>query len=197
MGDLLKGFSEGLLGNSGATALERLGRFASEVVLALLIAVVTLLVGARVRDAIHRSLKRSKADPGLAILLGRVGYIIILLIGLVLVLQVFNVNVTTLAAALGVVGLAVSLAAQDVLRNAFAGIYLLIERPFRPGETIKVRDFVGVVETIDLRTTTLRANGEVIYVPNAILFAEVLVNRGAGTPTAGAPSEGTERSMRS
>jgi small conductance mechanosensitive channel len=197
MGDLLKGFSEGLLGNSGATALERLGRLASEVVLALLIAVVTLLVGARVRDAIHRSLKRSKTDPGLAILLGRIGYIAILLIGLVLVLQVFNVNVTTLAAALGVVGLAVSLAAQDVLRNAFAGIYLLIERPFRPGETIKVRDFVGVVETIDLRTTTLRANGEVIYVPNAILFAEVLVNRGAGAPTAGAPSEGAERPLRS
>ena len=67
---------------------------------------------------------------------------------------------------------------QDVLKNVFAGIYLLIERPFRPGDTIKVRDFVGRVETVDLRTTTLRSDGEIVYVPNAILFSEVLVNRG-------------------
>ena len=67
---------------------------------------------------------------------------------------------------------------QDVLKNVFAGVYLLIERPFRPGETIKVRDFVGVVETVDLRTTSLRADGEIVFIPNAILLAEVLVNRG-------------------
>jgi small conductance mechanosensitive channel len=67
---------------------------------------------------------------------------------------------------------------QDVLKNVFAGVYLLIERPFRPGDTIKVRDFIGRVETVDLRTTTLRNDSELVYVPNAILFSEVLINRG-------------------
>src|SRR4029079_957634 len=80
--------------------------------------------------------------------------------------------------ALGVFGLAVSLAIQDVLKNAIAGVYLLIERPVRPGETIRVRDYVGTVVTVDLRTTTLRSEGEIVYVPNAILYAEILVNRG-------------------
>jgi len=107
-----------------------------------------------------------------------VAYFGILFVGFISVLGVFGVDATALFATLGVVGLAVSLALQDVLKNVFAGIYLLIERPFRLGETIQVRTFTGVVESVDLRTTTLRGNGDVIYVPNAIMLGEVLVNQG-------------------
>src|ERR687885_86199 len=63
---------------------------------------------------------------------------------------------TTVIALTSVLGLAASLALQDVLKNFVAGVYLLVERPFRIGEWIKVRDYVGAVETIDVRTTVLR-----------------------------------------
>lgn len=178
MSELLNGFLDGLLGTDHVSALHRLGSFSYTMIMALIVVVVTLLFAARCRDGTQRFFKGRRGDYSLAILLGRVAYFLVLFIGLLVLLRVFGVSVTAVVTTLGVVGLAVSLAMQDVLKNVFAGIYLLIERPFRPGETVKVRDFVGVVETIDLRTTTLRADGEVIYVPNAILFAEVLVNRG-------------------
>ena len=179
MNDVLQGFVDGLIGSSDHfTMLERIGIFTSSLTVSLLITIVTLIIATRARDAIQRVGKRRRTELDLVNLLGRVGYFGILFLGLILVLQVFGVDPTALFATLGVVGLAVSLAMQDVLKNIFAGIYLLIERPFRSGETIQVRTFTGVVETIDLRTTTLRAENEKVYVPNAILFAEVLVNRG-------------------
>jgi small conductance mechanosensitive channel len=178
MSDVLKGFIEGLLGSSQLSALERLGSLAAKLTLAVLIAALALFVAGRTRNGIQHVFRRNKGDLGLAILLGRIAYFTILTIGILLILPLFGLSATALLAALGVLGLAVSLAMQDVLKNVFAGVYLLIERPFRPGETIKVRDFVGTVETVELRTTTLRADGEVVYIPNAILFGEVLVNRG-------------------
>src|SRR5205823_10574997 len=126
------------------------------------IAIVAFVVAARVRSAINFLFRRHNRDLGLAILLGRLGFFGVLFVGLLLVLPVFGLDATVLVATFGVAGLAVSLAMQDVLKNAIAGIYLLLERPFRPGDVIKVRDYVGVVETVNLRTTTLRAEGELV-----------------------------------
>jgi small-conductance mechanosensitive channel len=93
----------------------------------------------------------------------------------------------------GVLGLAASLALQDVLKNFVAGVYLLVERPFRIGESIKVKDFTGAVETIDVRTTVLRtAEGDAVMVPNAILFAEIILNRGIPPPAAASADQADE-----
>lgn len=178
LSDLLSEFLQGLLGTDQINAVHELGVFSSRAIVALLIAAVALIVAGKVRDAIRRFFKRANGDFSISLLLGRVGYFLVVIVGVILILQDFGVNPAALVATLGVVGLAAGLAMQDVLKNVFAGIYLLIERPIRPGERIQVRTFEGVVVTIDLRTTTLRADGELIYVPNAILFAEVLVNRG-------------------
>ena len=79
---------------------------------------------------------------------------------------------------IGAVGLAFSLAMQDILKNFFSGVYLLLERPFRVGDTIKVKDQEGVVENIGVRTTTLRTVHNVrVMVPNAMIFAEIVANQ--------------------
>ena len=179
MNDLLRGFVDGLLGGQNQMSLlQRLGGLFGRLTIALVMIALSLYLAARASATIARFFKRQHRDLGLGILLGRVAYFGILFVGFISVLGVFGVDATALFATLGVVGLAVSLALQDVLKNVFAGIYLLIERPFRPGETIQVRTFTGVVESVDLRTTTLRGNGDVIYVPNAIMLGEVLVNQG-------------------
>jgi len=82
-------------------------------------------------------------------------------------------------ATLGIVGIAVSLAMQDILKSFFAGLYLLFERPFRIGDEIQLKDFVGRVENINYRTTViLTADGVRVLIPNATLMAEVVLNRG-------------------
>jgi len=146
---------------------------------ALVVAALTLFVGRRARDLVRRSLKRTRADPGVVLLLGQLAYFAVLGLGAIWVLAILNVSSTGIVATLGVASLAVSLSLQDVLKNLVAGLYLLVEKPFRPGERLIVRTFDGVVESVDARTTTLRTStGERVLIPNAILFAEVLVNRG-------------------
>jgi small-conductance mechanosensitive channel len=178
MNDLLQGFVEGWLGTSHPNLFQWAGVMASRLTLALVIAGLCIFIAARVRSAVRYHFHRTKGDAGLELLLGRGAFLLILLLGMLIVLPIIGLNATALFATVGVFGLAISLAVQDVLKNAVAGVYLLVERPFRPGETIKVREFIGTVETVDLRTTTLRSEGELVYIPNAILFSEILVNRG-------------------
>jgi small-conductance mechanosensitive channel len=182
MSELFTGLLNRFVGADHQSALQQLGQLGGSVFLALIVAAISLYAAGRAGGAIHRYFQ-TRGDLGLAILLGRIAYFLILFIGLLMVLRAFGVDATTLFAALGIVGLAVSLALQDVLKNVFAGIYLLVERPFLPGEIIKVRDFVGTVESIGLRTTMLRHEGELVFVPNAILFSEILINRGSPTIT--------------
>lgn len=181
MSELVQGVVNRLLGADHQSTLQQLGSLGGTVILALIVVLATLYLANRIRGTLSRFF-RGRGDVGLAILLGRTSYFLIVFVGGLIVLRVFGLDATILFASLGVVGLAVSLALQDVLKNVFAGIYLLIERPFQPGETIKVRDFLGTVETIELRTTILRAEDSIIHVPNAILFSEILVNRGRGRP---------------
>jgi small conductance mechanosensitive channel len=79
-----------------------------------------------------------------------------------------------------VIGLSISLALQDVLRNLFAGFYMLIERPFMLGDVIEVSGTKGAVESIELRLTVLTTlDGLRVTVPNATVFTAVVTNRSA------------------
>src|SRR6185295_11801654 len=110
-------------------------------------------------------------------------FVTVLTIGVLTALGAMGIPWTTVIALASVLGLAASLAMQDVLKNFVAGVYLLVERPFRIGEWIKVREFLGSVETIDIRTTVLcTEDGTAVMVPNAILFAEIISNRGLTAP---------------
>jgi small conductance mechanosensitive channel len=154
--------------------------FLGNLLVALVVLLAALLLARLARSATLHALERTRADRWTAHLVGRLAFLGVFLIGFLMALGAFGIAWTTVVALAGVFGLAASLALQDVLKNFVAGIYLLVERPFRVGEEIKVKDFVGRVETIDVRTTALRtADGELAMVPNAILFAEIIVNRGA------------------
>lgn len=167
------------------------------VLIALVIFLCALILGRIARSASTRALQRTRADRSTVLLIGRIVFVAISVVGALTALGLLGVPWTTVVALTSVLGLAVSLAMQDVLKNFVAGIYLLVERPFRVGETVKIRDFVGIVESIDIRTTVLLAeNGDRILVPNAILFAEIILNRNVaiipapadGDPAASDPS---------
>src|SRR5207244_8363587 len=101
----------------------------------------------------------------------------VVVVGTLVVLGILGANPTGVVTVVGAVGLAFSLAIQDILKNFFSGVYLLLERPFRVGDTIRVKDQEGVVENIGVRTTELRTSENVqVLVPNAVVFAEVVTN---------------------
>jgi small conductance mechanosensitive channel len=168
--------------------------FLISVLIALAIVLLAIALGRLARTATLRALERTRADPSTRLLIGRTVFVTVMVVGSLAALGALGVPWPTVVALAGVLGLAASLALQDVLKNFVAGVYLLVERPFRIGESIKVKEFSGAVETIDVRTTVLRTpEGDAVMVPNAILFAEIILNRGIPRPPAPPEPEEPER----
>jgi small-conductance mechanosensitive channel len=146
---------------------------------------------------IGSAMRRARVDTGTQILLKRGLTVAFVIAAGTTVLGILGVSPAALVTLLGAVGLAFSLAMQDILKNFFSGVYLLLERPFRVGDTIRVKEQEGVVENIGVRTTMLRTPENVlVLVPNMIVFAEIVANRSHATPgvpaAAGADGRGTD-----
>lgn len=93
--------------------------------------------------------------------------IIILLLAILTILPEFGVNIATLLAGLGVGGLAIAFAAQNLVRDFITGFFILLEDQYRVGDVITVAGISGSVEEIGLRRTVLRdLDGIVHSVPN-------------------------------
>ncbi|GAB5389444.1 MAG: mechanosensitive ion channel family protein [Alphaproteobacteria bacterium] len=100
------------------------------------------------------------------------------LIGAAAILEVWGIRVAPLIAGLGLFGVAVALGAQDLFKNLIAGILILAERRFTPGDWVKVDGVVeGTVETIGFRSTRIRRFDKApVYVPNAKLSDSAVTN---------------------
>ena len=120
----------------------------------------------------------SKVNDALITLLNRLTNSLIVFIALIMVLGTFGVNVSSLLVFLGGSSVAVALAAQDTLSNMIAGFTIMIDRPFRVGDRIKLPSGeVGDVYEIGLRSTKiLDSDNNMIINPNAELVKTKLVN---------------------
>ena len=126
---------------------------------------------------VQKTLVRAKVDETLAQFGGsavRVGLIILIIISCV---GVFGVDTTSFAAVIGAAGLAIGLAFQGTLSNVAAGVMLLLFRPFKVGDAIKVAGEFGVVSKIALFTTEIdtRDNRHIIL-PNGAVFGATIEN---------------------
>lgn len=110
--------------------------------------------------------------------------VILFLAGVYTILVAWNINVTGLVASAGIVGLALSFAAQDTLSNLFAGIAILADRPY------KISDYIildtgerGQVTHIGLRSTRLLTRDDVeVSIPNGVMGRAKIVNEAGGPP---------------
>ena len=80
---------------------------------------------------------------------------IIYFIALMVILQFFGINLAGTLLSLGIVGIAVSFAAKDIISNLFSGIILIIGKSIQVGDTIEINNKKGIVERISLRSTTI------------------------------------------
>ncbi len=129
------------------------------------------------------TLRHYALDHTLEQLLRNVLLVLILSFGFVTVMSQFGVDVLSVIAALGVVGIAVGFAAQDTLSNFISGVTLLIERPFRINDWVEINGQIGKVEAISLRTTRLITRDNVLSaIPNASVASAEIINFSAGGP---------------
>jgi small conductance mechanosensitive channel len=154
---------------------------------AIVIIFIAWIAGRALHLAIHRYLDRAEAsgaDPTSVRFLGQLGkgavYIVAFLCYARLIppLQALG---TTWLASVGVVSVVIGLATQSTLSNLVAGIALILYRPFRIGDRIQVTTpagaEIGVVESIDLGYTSLRApDGRRVVLPNSIISSQTNIN---------------------
>jgi small-conductance mechanosensitive channel len=147
---------------------------------------VVVLVAIWLAGWIDRRIRRALMRSGLissevAVLISRAAGIGIYALSATLVLAILGVNWAALAAVLGAATIGLSLALQDVGRSFVNGVYLLVERPFRIGDRIRIGLTEGEVEDIGVRVTTLRTDtGERIIVPNTVVFSSTIENASLG-----------------
>lgn len=156
-----------------------------EIAWALGILVATYAVSRVLSGRLRGALGRAGLQPNVALLLARVLWFGLWIVGILFALDRFTTGLAPLAAFIGVFGLAASLSLQTVLQNLVAGVYLLIERPFKLQDYIAVvgpggANHEGRVEDIQMRTTHLRnRDNELILIPNFSIFSGVVTNRTA------------------
>jgi small-conductance mechanosensitive channel len=104
--------------------------------------------------------------------------VLVFILGFIMLLQTLGVSVLPLITALGIGGLAMSLALQDTLANLLAGIQMLLAGQIRVGDTIQLESGqTGKVEDIGWRTTTLRQlSDNLVILPNSKLASNVIQN---------------------
>ena len=129
-------------------------------------------------------------NPSMSPALGVARVSVRLLVGalaIIMALESLSVPVAPLVTTLGVGSLAVALALQETLANFFAGLYLLADRPVRPGDYIKLHDGEeGYVESIGWRSSRLRTQkNNTVIVPNQKLSQAILTNFNLPTAAVG------------
>lgn len=98
-------------------------------------------------------------------------------IAVVMVISELGYNINGLLTGLGVGGLAVSLAAQDSLKNLISGFFIMFDKPFDVGDLIETAEFKGIVEDITMRSTRIRTlEDSIVIVPNSKLSEANITN---------------------
>jgi MscS family membrane protein len=127
-------------------------------------------------------LAKDEREEGLSpiiVLMVRLTRLMIVIVGAGILLSHFGINVAALVAALGLGGLAISLAAQDTIADMIAGFIVLVDRPFRIHDRIEIQDVGtwGDVVEIGLRTTRIRTrDNRMVIVPNGIIGSNQVIN---------------------
>jgi len=149
-----------------------------KVAMAILILVAFYALARLVRLVADKELRRVKADPQVALLVNRIVFLAALVIGIIAAFSELFGSPALVFGGFGFLALALSLAFQDILKNFIAGLFMLLERPFRLGDEITVDNHTGIVENIEMRATTLRTNeGEQVLIPNALVYTGTIINR--------------------
>lgn len=121
--------------------------------------------------------KQEAAGATTLSVLGFVARIVLWSVVVLMILDNLGVNITTLVASLGIGGIAVALAVQNILGDIFASLSIAMDRPFAIGDFIIVDDVLGTVEYIGLKTTRIRSlSGEQIVFSNADLLKSRIRN---------------------
>lgn len=147
--------------------------------LSILVFVLFFFVSKLLRKGLYRLLLKISRKPSISGLFSSIFYFIILFFGLTISLQLLHLDktVSSLLAGAGIIGLALGFAFQDLTANFISGVFIIFKKPFDVGNIIDTNGFTGIVEEIEIRSTTIRTfQGLFIMLPNKDIFQKPITN---------------------
>ncbi len=164
------------LGESSYSALELLLLIAFTIGLWFAVRGLTLLFKSSV-------LSRTGADRGLQEVVAILTQYILTFLGLIVLWQIWGLNVGALAILASVLGVGIGFGLQNIANNFISGLIITLERPIQVGDFIKLGDLVGIVQRIGARSTEIRTLDQVsIIVPNSRFLESEVINWNHGDP---------------
>ena len=152
--------------------------FGTNLVAALAIFFVGRWIASRLVILMKAALTRAKVDRTLVSFLGNVANVGLLILIIIAALGKLGIPTTSVTALIGGAGLAVALSLKDQLSNFAAGALIILFRPFKVGDFIKVNGFEGTVSEIKMVQTTLSTpDNEEVILPNSVVMSNSIVNR--------------------
>lgn len=148
-----------------------------EILIAIVIFIVGLIILKILLTLFDRAFENSKIDQTVKGFIRSIVKFGLLIVIIAVTLDGVGVDPASIIAVLGVAGLALSLALQDLLANLFSGLTLLTTKPFIANDYVEVDDKSGIVESIDLFYTKLKTfDNKIIFVPNGKVTSGNIVN---------------------
>ena len=165
--------------------LNILGKGIKIIIIFLIIKVLIKIIYIIIDKAVYRrkksifSVDEKKINTLTGVLKNIIKYIFYF-IGLIMVLDIFDINTSSILATAGIGGLAVGFGAQSLVKDIITGFFILFEDQFSVGDYIKIGEFEGIVEELGVRVTKLRDfSGELHIIPNSNIGAVTNKTRGA------------------
>ncbi|QMU30943.1 mechanosensitive ion channel family protein [Adhaeribacter radiodurans] len=146
--------------------------------IALVLLVVTFYVARQMRRFSDKLLPRVSHSAALNNLFATMVQTSTLLLGVFFVLTILKLDktVTTMLAGVGIIGLALGFAFQDIAANFISGVIIAVRKPFGVGDVIETNEYFGTIERINMRTIDLRrVTGELVKVPNRKVFENAMI----------------------
>lgn len=151
-----------------------------KVIAAIAIFIIGRWVAKAIRSGVRRMMEKGNIDPIVVGFVASITYIALLAFVIIAALGQLGIQTTSFIAILGAAGLAVGLALQGSLANFAAGFLMIIFRPFKVGDFIEGAGVAGIVDAIQIFTTTLKTgDNKIIIIPNAKLSGDNITNYSA------------------
>lgn len=152
---------------------------APNILVAIVAFIASVFIARGVKYAFEKWIFGKWENTELKSIFGKILKIVVICLGFLFALSLVNLDktVTSVLAGVGVIGLALGFAFQDIAANFISGIFMASNKPFEIGDSIEVAGVSGIVMEIKLRTTEIRTfAGNDVIVPNQTIFQNAITN---------------------
>lgn len=159
--------------------LEALIQMIPNIGVAILLLIMFFILASLGRKIALKLIRKTSDNEVLNHLFGTISYYVTLAVGFFIILEVLNLSkaVTSLLAGVGILGLALGFAFQEIASNFVAGILLAFRKPFRIDDVVELKGIFGKVSRTNLRVTVVTTfQGQEVYIPNSQVLNNPIYN---------------------